>query len=312
MERFGGVYAAMLTPFGEGGAPSPSRAEAYCRYLVEGGADGLFPFGTTGEWPLLSEQERSAGVEAVVAAVRALGAGDGGTGRAAKVVVHAGAHSTAATARLAAAAREAGADAVAAICPPYYPLDDEALLSHFAAVAREARGLPVFVYSIPSLTKSDMSPALLARLCRAAPGIAGLKYSGDDLARFREYRRVMGRSFAIFMGDDSLALAALREGADGIVSGNASAVPEIPARLFAAFSAGDAAGAEGAQADLDRFIAAMDPSAELSCFKAVVAERGVEVGEARAPLKSLDAAGRRRVSALVRDLESSGALRRYA
>ena len=65
----------------------------------------------------------------------------------------------------------------------------------------------------------------------------GLKYSGASLTRLREYRRLLGPGFSLFNGNDSLALPALHEGADGLVSGNASARPELLVALYAAFRA---------------------------------------------------------------------------
>jgi len=281
--RFGGVFAAMLTPYSDDGAElSEQRLGAYCDFLVERGVDGLFAFGTTGEWPLLSEQERLAGARALVA--RAAGR--------VPVIVHAGAHGTAQAARLARAAREAGAAAASLISPPFYPLGEEALAAHFAAVARAVPDLPVFLYNIPEYAGNDITPGVLAAAARQADNVVGLKYSGGSLERLAAYRRLMGPGFCLFNGNDSLALRALEAGADGLVSGNASARPELPVRLHAAFRAGRRQEAAAAQAELDRFIAGREESSELSFFKALLALRGVRAGEVRPPLARLGEQGR--------------------
>jgi dihydrodipicolinate synthase/N-acetylneuraminate lyase len=288
LHRFAGVFAAMVTPFSDDGASlSEERLRAYCGFLVARGVSGLFAFGTTGEWPLLSEQERARGARVLVEAA---------AGRV-PVIVHAGAHSTDLAARLAAGAREAGADAVSVLSPPFFPLDDAALFEHFTAVARAVPGFPVFLYNIPEYAGNDISPDLLLRVASGADNVIGLKYSGDSLDRLRNYRRVMGGGFRIFNGNDSLALAALRQGADGLVSGNASCRPELLTGLEAAFREGRVEDAAGRQRDLDAFIAARDASCELSTFKALCALRGVPVGDVRPPLKRLadadgDALGR--------------------
>jgi len=280
---FRGPFAAMVTPFtDDGAAVSEARLRAYCDFLIGQGIGGLFAFGTTGEWPLLAEEERTAG--ALVLAQQARGR--------VPVIVHAGAHGTEQAVRLAVGARAAGASAVSVISPPFYNLDDEALLEHFTAVARAVSGFPVFVYNIPEFTNNDVSAALLLRVARKADNVVGLKYSGDSLPRLREYRRVMGRDFCLFNGNDSLALPALHEGADGLVSGNASARPELLVALYAAFREGRAAEAAARQRELDEFIAGRDPACELSSFKALLALQGVPVGEVRAPLKRLGEEGR--------------------
>jgi dihydrodipicolinate synthase/N-acetylneuraminate lyase len=208
------------------------------------------------------------------------------------VVSHVGAHETGQAIRLAAEAREAGVDAVSVVSPPYFPLEDDALLAHFTAVARAVPGLPVFLYNIPELAGNDISPELLVRVAGRADNVIGLKYSGESLARFRAYRRAMGTGFRLFNGNDFLALPALREGADGLVSGNASARPELLERLYALFHEGKVGEAEGKQRELDDFIAALDLACEQSTFKALLALRGVPVGDARPPLKRLSAEGK--------------------
>jgi dihydrodipicolinate synthase/N-acetylneuraminate lyase len=281
--RFRGLFAAMVTPFSDdGGQVSEPRLAAYCEFLIAQGVDGLFAFGTTGEWPLLSEEERIGGARALVRQA---------AGRV-PVIVHAGAHGTAQAIRLARAAREAGAAAASLISPPFYPLDQEALLEHFTAVARAVPGFPVFLYNITEYAGNDIVPELLLRVAGKSDNVIGLKYSGDSLERFSEYRRVMGPDFSLFNGNDGLALRALAEGADGLVSGNASARPELLVSLYAVFKEGDHATAAGKQRELDEFIAGRAGASELSFFKALLALRGVPVGDVRPPLARLGAEGR--------------------
>jgi dihydrodipicolinate synthase/N-acetylneuraminate lyase len=316
MKQFWGVYAAMLSPFETATAASEAVAngalfleglESYSRFLMGKGVDGLFPFGTTGEWVHLDEEERTRGAAVVVEAARTY---NESSGRDVKVIIHAGAHTTAEACRLCAHAKSVGADGASIIAPPYYTLDDDALFGHFTAVAKSAPGFPVFIYSIPGMTRSDISPALLSRIRRASDNVAGIKYSGSSILRFREYRRVMGGSFALFIGDDNLALPALLEGADGIVSGNASAVPELLVGLYRHFSQGDHVAAAAAQTELDAYVCSMDESAELSCFKDILALRGVPVGDVRPPLKQLSPAKRAVMADLVKKMEERGVLRR--
>jgi dihydrodipicolinate synthase/N-acetylneuraminate lyase len=280
---FPGVFAAMVTPFRDGGiALCEQRLCAYCDFLISAGVAGLFVFGTTGEWPLLSEEERAAGARVVVRHV---------SGRL-PVIIHAGATGTEQATRIAIAARDAGADAVSLICPAVYRLDDQALGDHFTTVAHAIPDLPVFLYNIPEATGNDISVDLFLQIARKADNVSGLKYSGDSLTRLRDYRRAMGNSLSIYNGNDRLALPALHEGADGLVSGNASARPELLAALYRLFMDGRHAEALQKQKDLDDFVAGRDPSCELSTFKGILALRGTDVGDVRSPLKRLSAEGR--------------------
>lgn len=265
----------MVTPFTDDGTGiSEARLRAYSDFLIERGVEGLFILGTTGEWPLLSETERTSAAGIVAEQAR---------GRV-SVIAHVGAHGTGQAIRLATAAREVGVNAVSLVSPPFFPLDDDALFDHFTRVARSVSGLPVFLYNIPEFAGNDISAELLRRVARAADNVVGMKYSGDNLARLREYRRTMGGGFSLFNGNDSLALPALHEGADGLVSGNASAFPELLVALHSSFRQGQLADAARRQQALDDFIAARDSHCELSSFKALLGLRGIPVGDVRPPL----------------------------
>ena len=289
--RFRGPFAALVTPFTDDGeAVSEARLRAYCDFLIGRGIGGLFAFGTTGEWPLLAEAERTAGARVLVAAGararardRACGRPRHGTGRAPGV---GGARGR----------RGRGEPDQSAVFPP----GRGGAAPHFTAVARAVAGFPVFLYNIPEYAGNDLSPALLLRVAREADNVIGLKYSGDSLTRLREYRRLLGPGFSLFNGNDSLALPALHEGADGLVSGNASARPELLVALYAAFRDGKGSEAAERQRELDDFIAGRDPACELSTFKALLALRGVPVGDVRAPLKRVAESGRAGLQRLLR------------
>ncbi len=102
----------------------------------------------------------------------------------------------------------------------------------------------------------------------------------------------MGPDFSLFNGNDSLALPALERGADGLVSGNASARPELLVSLFSRCSA---RGARDRPRRSRRSWTASSPggtgASELSFFKALLALRGVPVGEVRPPLARLERGG---------------------
>ena len=105
-----GVLAAAVTPLRDGGAAADEEpVEPYVDFLAVAGLDGLLVLGTTGEGILLDVTERRRVAELFV----------GAAGGRVDVAVHCGAQTTAQTVALAEHAAEIGADAVAAIGPPY-------------------------------------------------------------------------------------------------------------------------------------------------------------------------------------------------
>ena len=123
-----GALAAALTPLRDDGAALDEEAfRPYVEFLGGAGLDGMLALGTTGEGILLSAAERRRAAELFLEGPL-------------PVIVHCGAQTTAETAALAEHAAGAGAAGVAVISPPYFALDDEALLAHLAAARAAGDG----------------------------------------------------------------------------------------------------------------------------------------------------------------------------
>src|SRR4029079_4610677 len=109
-----GALAAALTPLRDAGeALDEAAIGPYVDFLADGGVDGLLALGTTGEGFLLplEQRRRAAQLFLEAAARRPHGA------------VPRGAQSPWDAVELAARAAGIGADGVAVMAPPYFPLD---------------------------------------------------------------------------------------------------------------------------------------------------------------------------------------------
>jgi dihydrodipicolinate synthase/N-acetylneuraminate lyase len=262
------VHVALLTPADADERLDGAALAAHVRWLADAGVDGVLVAGTTGEGPLLHDDDVTAAVAA---------AADAAEGRL-QVVAHVGRPATRATVRLARAAAEAGATAASAVVPYYFPLDDDQLLRHFAAVAEAVAPLPLIAYAIPERTRNDISPVLLDRL--AGAGVAGIKDSTKSLERHLEYVDVARRhpGLRVYMGSDALALEALRAGATGLMSAVANALPESVVSLRDAAAEERWPAAEAVQQEILAFRADVARERALVGLKQHVARRLGEVG----------------------------------
>ena len=275
-----GAIAAAVTPLrDEGRALDADAVAPYVDFLASGGVDGILALGTTGEGILLSIDERCRVAELFVAAA---------SGRL-PVAVHAGAQTTADTAALAAHAAETGADAVAVIGAPYYPLDDAALLAHFTAAAHACEPLPFYLYEFKGRAGYSIPSAVIERLRETASNLRGLKVSNQPFEAVEPY---LIEGLDVFVGAEGLVPQGLERGAAGAVSGLAAAFPELIARLVH-----DGAG------ELGPVRAAVERFPFHAALKRIVASNGVPVREdVRAPLRRLTDAEREELD---RWLESS-------
>ncbi|HEY4347837.1 MAG TPA: dihydrodipicolinate synthase family protein [Gaiellaceae bacterium] len=267
----GGAFAAALTPLRDGGARLDEAVfEPYVGFLAEGGVDGVLALGTTGEGILLSVEERKRAAEAFVTA----SAGRLG------VAVHCGAQSTADTAALAGHAAEAGADAVAVIAPPYFPLDELEIEAHLASAAAACAPLPFYVYEFEARSGYAVPIAVVERLRERVPNLRGLKVSDRPWEKVEPY---LLEGLDIFVGAESLVARGLENGAAGAVSALASAFPEVVSTLVRDPTPERAAEAERLRSEVDRFPLQ-------AALKVIVGRRGVPIRpDVRAPLRGLTA-----------------------
>jgi 4-hydroxy-tetrahydrodipicolinate synthase len=229
--------AAVATPFGPDGDVDLNAFGGHLDWLAESGLDGVFVAGTTGEGVLLEHDEVQALVERGVA--------HGSL----RVIAQVGRPSTRATVALARRALEAGAHAVAAYVPWFYPLTQVQLRRHFLALLEAAGDAPAFMYNIPPRTVNDLDPALAGEL--AAAGYAGMKDSTGDFARHEAYlHAVDGRPFELYTGTEPLLLRSVRAGSTGSISALANCAPELFTALRDALARRDDAGAAGIQGEL--------------------------------------------------------------
>lgn len=263
------LIVAAATPLRDGGAVVDEAGIPPMVAFLEGhGADGIFCCGTTGEGILLTIEER----RRTAAVFRDVVHGT--------LLVHAGAQSTTDTVHLAAHAAEIGADGVAVIPPPYFPLDAAALTDHLVAAAAACEPLPFFIYVFTRRSGYPLPADVIRRVAARADNLAGLKVSESPMTDVAPY---LGLGLPVLVGSEPLIVPALAAGAVGSVSGLAAAFPDV---VRAVLDAPDGYG----ERRLDALRGAMEEHPFIPSVKHVLGRRGVPVGpDVRAPLRPLAA-----------------------
>lgn len=269
------AIAAALTPLRDGGAALDDDAFVpYLEFLKSGGIQGILLLGTTGEGILLTIDERKRAIANATAGPL-------------PVLAHCGAQSTAHTAELAAFAAEAGSEAVAVIAPPYFKLDEDALLAHFVEAARACAPLPFYVYELEAASGYAIPVSVVERLRERVDNVAGMKVSDAPFAKVAPY---LLEGLDVYVGAEALIGEGLTAGVAGAVSGLASAFPEV---VVDAVQSGDSTAAGKLREIVDRY-------PRHAALKAVVAARGVPLREdVRRPLRQLTDAERQELLAQV-------------
>jgi 4-hydroxy-tetrahydrodipicolinate synthase len=268
--KFRGVYSVTVTPFDADGALDLPALRRYIDWQVREGIHGLIPLGSTGEFLSMSDEERTAVVETVVATVA----------RRVPVLIGAGAERTEDAIRYAREAEALGADGVM-IIPPFYstPTPDE-LFVHYRRIA-EAISIPIMLYNNPATANVDLTPPLVARLSEI-DGVSYIKESTLEVTRVRDILDFCGDRMTVFGG--ILGFESFVEGAEGWVAVASNLAPAHCARLFTLTAdAQDIRAARALYADLLPLIRLVGGHRYVAATKAGLELLGLSAGAPRSP-----------------------------
>ncbi len=287
VEEITGIIPPAVTPFAPDGSIDEAAFRAQIRWLIKAGVHGVAVGGSTGEGHALSARECGRLYRLAVRETR------GRIPVVAGIIVDSTAEAIA-RGRLAA---EAGCDALQ-ITPVHYLFrpDDAHMLKHFADVGA-AVDRPIFIYNV--VPWSYLSPALLVRIMKEVPAVAGVKQSAGDLKLFADLMLQAPRDARIYSAVDALMYPSFSLGAHGAIAAILTAAPRASVALWDAVAAGDHAAA----LDLHKRLlvlwnALLDDNLPAS-VKAALDAQGVPGGLPRPPMP---AAGERRRKAIARAL----------
>jgi 4-hydroxy-tetrahydrodipicolinate synthase len=217
-KRFSGVFVPVLTPFNADLSPNSERFVSICKWMLEQGASGLAPFGTTSEANSMSVEERMELLEALVASGVP----------ADKLMPGTGTCNITDSIKLTSHAVGLGCGGVLMLPPFYYKnMSDDGLFASFAEVIERVgnSSLQVYLYHIPPQANVDITLGLIGKLTKAYPDtVVGLKDSSGDWnnteAVIKEFP-----DFTVFPGSELFLLQGLRAGGAGCITATGNANP---------------------------------------------------------------------------------------
>jgi len=273
MARFGRVLTAMVTPFDDNGALDLGAAATLARYLQDHGNDGLVVAGTTGEAPVLTDDERLSLFAAVAEAVTI------------PVVAGTGTNDTAHSVRMTREAAALGVAGILAVCPYYNRPPQAGIEAHIRAMAA-ASDLPVMVYDIPVRTGRKIATATLLRLFREVRTVVALKDAAANPAETAALISAAPDGFEAYSGDDGMTLPLLACGIVGTVGVATHWTGEDHQEMFDLWEKGDTVGARLVNSRMLESFAfeTGDDAPNPIPTKSMMRHLGLAVGQARLPM----------------------------
>lgn len=298
-----GIIPPIITPFDENGKIDFAALEKMAVHLVDNGVHGLFPFGTTGEFYAVGDEEYCKALEVVRDAVK--GKKDR-YGNPIQLLAGCSHITTREVIRLIKLVEKVGGyDAISVLTPMFVSQTQDELYNYYKTIA-DSTEMPILMYNNPPKTGVNITPALSSRLAHDCPNIIGVKDSSGDMTACGEHLRLTAdvrEKFNVMMGRDTIIFAALMYGATGAVASCANVAPRVVADIYDCWRAGDLEGALAAQYRL----APLRIACNMGTFPAVIKEglvqQGIPVGKCLDPIGELTPAEKEKLHQVLVDMK---------
>ena len=270
---FKGLGVAMVTPFKTDGQIDFESLARIVENLIAGGVDHLCVLGTTAETPTLSESERLEVVKFVIKQVK---------GRI-PMMVGCSSNCTASVLEQIGKYEIDGVDAILSAVPFYNKPSQEGIYRHFAEIAKVATK-PIILYNVPGRTGVNMNAQTTLSIAREFKNVIGIKEASGNIDQAKEIIAGAPEGFHVIIGDDSLAMDAIRNGASGVISVIGNAIPKRFSELVHLTMQGRYDEAEQIQKQLSPLYGLLFKEGSPCGVKALMSDRGQLENVMRLPL----------------------------
>jgi 2-dehydro-3-deoxy-D-pentonate aldolase len=268
-----GVFASAITPHRDyTHDPDFSGSLDLLDFLAAGGVNAICLFGAAGEFLKYGFSERQRLVYL-------------GVKRSRVPLLVGVSHSTLAGAiQLADEAIKSGADGLLLMPPYFFPYAQREIEEFYLQFARETGDdIPILLHNLPQST-SALELETVRGLIDSGR-FAGIEDASGDPAYFEQLLSLRkARPFALFNGHDRQAAQSLHQGADGVISASACAVPELVVGLARAIASGNGPLETELNPRLNDFLDWTERFPFPTAIKRAVALRGQKSGEPLTPL----------------------------
>ena len=223
---FAGVWPIMPTPLNADGTIDEDGTRRVVNFLVEGGMDGLWMFGTRGEGPNLLPKYHQRELEVAMEA---------SNGRI-PIVTGCGAPGTEHTIENIRVAEAVGVDMVHVTEPYYFKMKEHEMEAHYRAVA-DAVKVPLVIYfhdtKYPNV-RPGVCPPIIKELA-ARDNVVGIKVSTGDQRIMQSIAwetQEVTDNFGVMVTDGQMFVAGMLVGCAGTTPPEAAFAPKMYAEMY--------------------------------------------------------------------------------
>lgn len=272
MEKYKGIYTALLTPFDQNNKVNEKELERLVKFNIQMGVKGFYVGGSTAEAFLLSTDERKLIMDIVK------GAAPDHT-----LIAHIGSINEMEAAALAGHAKKRSYDLVSSVAPFYYKFSFKEIKNYYFRLA-DAAGLPMLVYHFPAFSGVNMGVDEMNQFLSDQRFI-GIKYTSNDFFTLEQCKTNFPDKL-VFNGFDEMFLAGLSMGADGGIGSTYNFMADKFVKILACFKNNRISEAQELQKTVNRIIAVLCKIGVMQAEKEVLNQLGFAFGVCRAPFGS--------------------------
>ena len=279
---FEGAGVAIVTPFFENGGINFDELKRMIEFQIAQKIDAIIICGSTGEAATMNHEEHIAAIKCAVDTVAGC----------VPVIAGTGSNDTAYCVELTKQAEALGADAALLVTPYYNKCTQEGLYRHYKMVADAVPNLPLILYNVPSRTNVNISPELLLRLSECE-NIIGVKEC--NFGQVPEIYSLCGDRYALYSGEDGLAVPMISLGAKGVISVIANVMPKETSEMIHDYMNGNTEKAKDQQIAFIPLVKAMFCEVNPIPVKEAMNILGWNAGPCRLPLCEMSKANHDKV-----------------
>lgn len=274
MYKFQGVIPAMVTPFNDDMSIDEKGLQFLVKKLSDQGCHGILIGGSTGEYTLMSFEERKKIIKLAV---------DAAKDEPVAIIANTGCHATQHSIELSQYAEEVGADAIM-ILPTYYlKTTKEGIKQHFKNIAKNV-DIPITIYHYPEATNVYLTPEEIVELSKIDK-IIGIKNTApmQHTSKLLHITKDMD-NFDVLTGYEHLFLSTLACGGSGVIGIVNNIVAEELVDMYNLIKQGNIDKAREINYSLVNLYSLMEEEPCPGPVKAALAKMGLPAGPSRLPI----------------------------